>query len=212
MLLMYSRPPGHSILPIKLISVVDGAPLRNVRVRLLSNDKVDFLELCNDRLLIKQKHHALQVLNVFDGHVKSVSTSIFKSPEVLFPRCTSTIPKLSPLFLFPGFYFPSKFKVVTEAPAFYRCCRFACQHSSTPRPPPPLPFHATPSCLLTLDCQRLCVWDSSGARITTFDDHCLAPKAQVSCAFAKLFATFTAHYSSCTFLVLHCSTPFKVNL
>ena len=44
--------------------------------------KVDFLELCNDRLLIKQKHHALQVLNVFDGHVSTVPVSVFKSPEV----------------------------------------------------------------------------------------------------------------------------------
>lgn len=87
MLLMYSRPPGHSFLPIKLVSVVDGAPLRSIRVRLLSNDKVDFLELCNDRLLIKQKHHALQVLDVFDGSVSSVPSSVFKSPEVGVPLC-----------------------------------------------------------------------------------------------------------------------------
>jgi len=87
MLLMYSRPPGHSFLPIKLVSVVDGAPLRSIRVRLLSNEKVDFLELCNDRLLIKQKHHALQVLNVFDGHVTSVPASVFKSPEVGRSAC-----------------------------------------------------------------------------------------------------------------------------
>lgn len=100
MLLMYSRPPGHSILPIKLVSVVDGAHLRSIRVRLLSNDKVDFLELCNDRLLVKQKHHALQVLNVFDGHVNSVPASVFKSPEVRPPQDSSFFPHLS--FIFPN--------------------------------------------------------------------------------------------------------------
>jgi hypothetical protein len=113
MLLMYSRPPGHSFLPIKLVSVVDGAPLRSIRVRLHSNEKVDFLELCNDRLLIKQKHHALQVLNVFDGAVTSVPASVFKSPEVGRSACTCSL-----FFMFSLFCFGIAFVIISPLPLF----------------------------------------------------------------------------------------------
>ena len=120
MLLMYSRPPGHSFLPIKLVSVVDGTSLCKFRVRLLSNDKVDFLELCNNSLLIKQKNHALQVYNVFDGRCTNVPTSLFKSPEVPSPPSTSprtaTVTSYSAIlytFYRAGFHIPPKLKVKT---------------------------------------------------------------------------------------------------
>ncbi len=118
---MYSRPPGHSFLPIKLVSVVDGAHLRSIRVRLLSNDKVDFLELCNDRLLIKQKHHALQVLDVFDGSVTSVPATVFKSPEVGFPlplsRPHASTKRVPDRPFVAGVYFSAEFEVTFVPPA-----------------------------------------------------------------------------------------------
>jgi hypothetical protein len=171
MLLMYSRPPGHSFLPIKLVSVVDGAPLRSIRVRLLSNDKVDFLELCDNSLLIKQKHHALQVCNIFDGSVTTVPASVFKSPEVPPPLapvpvcfCHAHNPLSCPLR--PSFSFSTQ---GTYPPL------------NPPPPPTPLPTQVTHvlSCFLTLDAQRIRVWNATGACITNFDDHVLTPTTQV---------------------------------
>lgn len=141
MLLMYSRPPGHSFLPIKLVSVVDGAPLRSIRVRLLSNDKVDFLELCDNSLLIKQKHHALQVCNIFDGSVTTVPASVFKSPEAFI-------------------------------------------------------FLLNSSCFLTLDAQRIRVWNATGACITNFDDHVLTPTTQL-CSGVSVFKSQSYIASYC---------------
>jgi hypothetical protein len=175
MLLMYSRPPGHSFLPIKLVSVVDGTPLRSIRVRLLSNDKVDFLELCNNSLLIKQKHHALQVCNIFDGTITSVPASIFKSPEVqpLPPRIVLSCVSHSSFTLLP-IRRSSSFSTQGAHPYDFL---LAHQNKS----------HFALSCFLTLDSQRIRVWDAAGACITSFEDHVLTPTTQVSCCLSNTY-------------------------
>jgi hypothetical protein len=49
--------------------------------------------------------------------------------------------------------------------------------------PPPPPISLSPiSCFLTLDSQRIRVWDAAGACITDFEDHVLTPATQVRSA------------------------------
>jgi hypothetical protein len=67
-----------------------------------------------------------------------------------------------------GFHIPSQLKV---KPLFF---------SETNSPPP---ISLSPiSCFLTLDSQRIRVWDAAGACITDFEDHVLTPATQVRSA------------------------------
>lgn len=62
MLLIYTR--TNSSVPLKILSIEDGTPLKSFSHLLHRNKKVDFIEQFNEKLLVKQEGKNLQILDV----------------------------------------------------------------------------------------------------------------------------------------------------
>jgi hypothetical protein len=62
MLLIYDR--TLSYVPLKILSIEDGKPLKSFRHLLHRNKKVDFIEQFNEKLLVKQEDENFQILDV----------------------------------------------------------------------------------------------------------------------------------------------------
>jgi hypothetical protein len=62
MLLIYERTPCH--VPLKILSIEDGRPLKSFTHLLHRNKKIDFIEQFNEKLLVKQEDENLQILDV----------------------------------------------------------------------------------------------------------------------------------------------------
>jgi hypothetical protein len=96
MLLIYTR--TSSYVPLKILSIENGTPLKSFNHLLHRNKKVDFIEQFNEKLLVKQDGENLQILDVLP-----VSLSFFFS-EYTFHRIPSiTISESSHVFFFYSF-------------------------------------------------------------------------------------------------------------
>lgn len=62
MLLIFNRTGGH--VPLKILSIEDGSVLKSFNHIIHRNKKVDFIELFNEKLLLKQENENLQILDV----------------------------------------------------------------------------------------------------------------------------------------------------
>lgn len=62
MLLIFTRAQGH--IPLKILSIEDGTVLKDFNHLLHRNQKVDFIEQFNEKLLVKQENENLQILDV----------------------------------------------------------------------------------------------------------------------------------------------------
>lgn len=62
MLLIFAKSSSH--VPLKILSIDDGTVLKSFNHLLHRNKKVDFIELFNEKLLIKQEDEDLQILDV----------------------------------------------------------------------------------------------------------------------------------------------------
>lgn len=63
MLLIYDRTPSY--VPLKILSIEDGKPLKSFRHLLHRGKKIDFIEQFNEKLLVKQEDENLQILDVW---------------------------------------------------------------------------------------------------------------------------------------------------
>lgn len=81
MLLIFKRASGH--VPLKILSIEDGTVLRNFNHLLHRNQKVDFIEQFNEKLLVKQENENLQILDVRSPFLP-VKTRQFFSCHFLF--------------------------------------------------------------------------------------------------------------------------------
>jgi hypothetical protein len=63
MLLIYDRTPSY--VPLKILSIEDGKPLKFFKHLLHRNKKIDFIEQFNEKLLVKQEDENFQILDVW---------------------------------------------------------------------------------------------------------------------------------------------------
>jgi hypothetical protein len=70
MLLIYDRTPSY--VPLKIISIEDGKPLKSFKHLLPPNKKIDFIEQFNEKLLVKLQGENLQILDVWYTSVKDI--------------------------------------------------------------------------------------------------------------------------------------------
>ncbi|KAG8048726.1 hypothetical protein GUJ93_ZPchr0009g1383 [Zizania palustris] len=79
MLLIYERTPSY--VPLQILSVEDGKPLKSFKHLLHRNKKIDFIEQFNEKLLVKQEDENLQILDVRSSELIEVSVTKFMTPS-----------------------------------------------------------------------------------------------------------------------------------
>ncbi|RLN30340.1 uncharacterized protein C2845_PM05G17230 [Panicum miliaceum] len=79
MLLIYDRTPSY--VPLKILSIEDGKPLKFFKHLLHRNKKIDFIEQFNEKLLVKQEDENFQILDVRTSELIEVSVSKFMTPS-----------------------------------------------------------------------------------------------------------------------------------
>jgi len=79
MLLIHTR-QGSSV-PLKILSIEDGAVLKAFNHLLIRTKKVDFIEQFNEKLLVKQDGENLNIIDVHTGAVVSVDRTEFVTPS-----------------------------------------------------------------------------------------------------------------------------------
>jgi hypothetical protein len=62
-LLIYDRAMSH--VPLKILSIEDGKPLKSVKLWLHPNKKISFIEQFNEKLLVKQEGENIQIIDVW---------------------------------------------------------------------------------------------------------------------------------------------------
>lgn len=62
MLLIFAKRIGH--VPLKILSIEDGTVLKSFNHLLHPDEKLDFIEPFNEKLLVKQENENLQILDV----------------------------------------------------------------------------------------------------------------------------------------------------
>ncbi|XP_019187965.1 PREDICTED: uncharacterized protein LOC109182290 isoform X2 [Ipomoea nil] len=79
MLLIFNR--KQSYVPLKILSIDDGRILKDFNHLLHRNQKVEFIEQFNEKLLIKQENENLQIIDVRTSELKEVSRTEFITPS-----------------------------------------------------------------------------------------------------------------------------------
>ena len=66
---------------LKILSIEDGKVLKEMKQPLVRDKKVDFIEQCNEKLLVKQQGGNLKILNVCTSSLAEVSRKDFMTPS-----------------------------------------------------------------------------------------------------------------------------------
>lgn len=81
MLVVYNRTPSY--VSLKMLSIVDGKPIKSFKHLLHPNKKVDFIEHFNKKLLVKQEGENIQILDVWNSELIEISATKFVNPQAL---------------------------------------------------------------------------------------------------------------------------------
>lgn len=79
MLLIYNR--HESYVPIRILNVENGRKLKEINHLLNRKRKVDFIEQFHEKLLVKQEHENLQIVDVYTGDQIEVERSHLLTPN-----------------------------------------------------------------------------------------------------------------------------------
>ncbi|PNT69690.1 hypothetical protein BRADI_3g60060v3 [Brachypodium distachyon] len=79
MLVIYQKASNH--VPLKILSIEDGTPLKTFTQLLHRNRKVDFIEQFNEKLLVKQDKENLQIIDVRNAGLIEVNKTKFMTPS-----------------------------------------------------------------------------------------------------------------------------------
>jgi len=79
MLVIYQKTNCH--VPLTILSIEDGTPLKTFSQLLHRNRKVDFIEQFNEKLLVKQDKENLQIIDVRNSDLIEVSKTEFMTPS-----------------------------------------------------------------------------------------------------------------------------------
>lgn len=81
MLLIYHKASCGSHVPLKILSIDTGDVLKSFKHQLHRSRKMDFIEQFNEKLLVKQEHEALNIVDIRTGERTEVSCSQFMTPS-----------------------------------------------------------------------------------------------------------------------------------
>jgi len=76
-----TTPTPTSYVQLKILSIEDGQVLKELKLPLIRDKKVDFIEQFNEKLLVKQESENLQILDVRTGSRMEVSSKEFMTPN-----------------------------------------------------------------------------------------------------------------------------------
>uniref|UniRef100_J3LHQ2 Transducin/WD40 repeat-like superfamily protein n=2 Tax=Oryza brachyantha TaxID=4533 RepID=J3LHQ2_ORYBR len=79
MLVIYHKSANH--VPLKILSIEDGSPLKTFTQLLHRSRKVDFIEQFNEKLLVKQDKENLQIIDVRNSNLIEVNKTEFMTPS-----------------------------------------------------------------------------------------------------------------------------------
>lgn len=79
MLVIYQKATNH--VPLMILSIEDGKPLKTFTQLLHRNRKVDFIEQFNEKLLVKQDKENLQIIDVRNSDLIEVNKTEFMTPS-----------------------------------------------------------------------------------------------------------------------------------
>ncbi|KAM0912162.1 hypothetical protein ACQ4PT_012876 [Festuca glaucescens] len=79
MLVIYQKATNH--VPLMIVSIEDGKPLKTFTQLLHRNRKVDFIEQFNEKLLVKQDKENLQIIDVRNSDLIEVNKTEFMTPS-----------------------------------------------------------------------------------------------------------------------------------
>jgi WD40 repeat protein len=79
MLVIYQKSANH--VPLKILSIEDGTPLKTFTQLLHRSRKVDFIEQFNEKLLVKQDKENLQIIDVRNSNLIEVNKTEFMTPS-----------------------------------------------------------------------------------------------------------------------------------
>ncbi|KAJ1281324.1 hypothetical protein BS78_04G297600 [Paspalum vaginatum] len=79
MLVIYQKTNCH--VPLTILSIEDGTPLKTFSQLLHRNRKVDFIEQFNEKLLVKQDKENLQIIDVRNSDLIEVNKTEFMTPS-----------------------------------------------------------------------------------------------------------------------------------
>ncbi|EES07638.1 hypothetical protein BDA96_04G342600 [Sorghum bicolor] len=79
MLVIYQKTNYH--VPLTILSIEDGTPLKTFNQLLHRNRKVDFIEQFNEKLLVKQDKENLQIIDVRNSDLIEVNKTEFMTPS-----------------------------------------------------------------------------------------------------------------------------------
>lgn len=79
MLLVYNRQDSH--VPIRIINIETGKKIKEINYLLNRKRKIDFIEQFHEKLLVKQEHENLQILDIRTGDTNEVDKSHLLTPS-----------------------------------------------------------------------------------------------------------------------------------
>uniref|UniRef100_A0A0D9YZ98 Transducin/WD40 repeat-like superfamily protein n=1 Tax=Oryza glumipatula TaxID=40148 RepID=A0A0D9YZ98_9ORYZ len=79
MLVIYQKSANH--VPLKILSIEDGTPLKTFTQLLHRSRNVDFIEQFNEKLLVKQDKENLQIIDVRNSNLIEVNKTEFMTPS-----------------------------------------------------------------------------------------------------------------------------------
>ncbi|NP_001343932.1 uncharacterized protein LOC100382016 [Zea mays] len=81
MLVIYNYKKTNCHVPLTILSIEDGTPLKTFNQLLHRNRKVDFIEQFNEKLLVKQDKENLQIIDVRNSDLIEVNKTEFMTPS-----------------------------------------------------------------------------------------------------------------------------------
>lgn len=81
MLLIHTRADSNSHIPLRIVDIESGLTVKEFVHLLHRNRKMDLIELFDEKLLVKQEHENLQIIDVRTAEVVSVARSHFLTPS-----------------------------------------------------------------------------------------------------------------------------------
>lgn len=81
MLLIHHRAESNSHIPLRIVDIESGITVKDFIHLLHRSRKIDLIELFDEKLLVKQEHENLQIVDVRTAEVLSVARSQFLTPS-----------------------------------------------------------------------------------------------------------------------------------
>ncbi len=79
-LVIHNRGLCGSLMPLKILNIETGAVLQSYKHKLDKGAKIDLIEQFNENLLVKQENRDLQIVDIYTGDIKEITSTKFLTP------------------------------------------------------------------------------------------------------------------------------------